>query len=409
LKSNSKKDKIMNLTKLSCCCRATLLFSLTLSLFLASGCSGNRHTAISEIDPTGFNHLDSLVLPENFADTVDGKVTALFVLKNSQGLVVKLTNYGARIVSVLMPDTAGKYADIALGYKNISNYLRDPMYLGCAVGRYANRIAKGSFKLDGKKYGLFINNGQNSLHGGRKGFSKVVWDAHQNANEVVFNYESADMEEGYPGKMSVSIRYFLTDTNTLGIEYKATTDKKTVLNLTNHAYFNLGGEGSGDILAHQMLINASRFLPVDTNLIPTGVLQPVENTPMDFRKPTAIGSRINDTYNQLVAGKGYDHCWVIEASGKAEVPALAARVFDPVSGRGLELWTTEPGVQFYSGNFMDGKVSGKSGKAYQFRNALALEPQHYPDSPNQPAFPTTILKPGEEYHQLSMFYFFNQE
>jgi aldose 1-epimerase len=307
-----------------------------------------------------------------------------------------------------MPDTAGKYADICLGYKTLSDYLKDPMFLGCAVGRYANRIAKGSFNLDGVKYNLFVNDGQNSLHGGKKGFDKVVWDAQQNGNEVVFKYESADMEEGYPGKLSVTIRYFLTDTNTLGIDYKAVTDKKTFINLTNHSYFNLGGEGSGDILSQLMLLNASRFLPVDKTLIPTGILQPVENTPMDFRQPTPIGTRIKESFDQLLAGKGYDHCWVIEPPVREGVPALAARVVDPVSGRGLELWTTEPGVQFYSGNFMNGRVSGKAGKPYLFRHGFALEPQHFPDSPNQPAFPTTLLKPGEEYHQLSVFYFINQ-
>ncbi|MFN8206541.1 MAG: aldose epimerase family protein [Bacteroidales bacterium] len=399
----------MNRPKLKLCCRATLMIPMFLSSFLIMACSGNRQAAVNESDPTGFNKLDSLVRPENFIDTVNGKATALFVLKNSQGLVVKLTNYGARLVSVLMPDTAGKYADICLGYNTISAYRKDPMFLGCSVGRYANRIAKGSFTLEGKKYNLFVNDGQNTLHGGKKGFDKVVWDAQQNGNEVVFNYVSADMEEGYPGNLTVSIRYFLTDTNTLGIEYKAVTDKKTYVNLTNHSYFNLNGEGSGDILSHQMQLNASRFLPVDNTLIPTGILQPVENTPMDFRSPTPIGTRINDSFSQLLAGKGYDHCWVIEPGNMAGVPVLTARVTDPASGRGLELWTTEPGVQFYSGNFMNGRVSGKAGKPYLFRHGFALEPQHFPDSPNQPAFPNTLLKPGEEYHQLSIFNFFNKD
>jgi aldose 1-epimerase len=325
------------------------------------------------------------------------------------GLVVKLTNFGARIVSVLMPDTAGSYSDITLGYRNIKDYVNDNMFLGCVVGRYANRIANGKFSIDGKKYQLFINDGPNSLHGGKKGLNRVVWDGLQNGNEVTFHYYSPDMEEGYPGNLDITVRYFLTDTNSLGIEYEASTDKKTVINLTNHAYFNLQGEGSGDIFGQFMYINADNFLPVNETLIPTGKLEPVENSAMDFRTAHKIGDSIMSSNLQVIAGKGYDHCWILNKTSKDGAISLAATVVDTVSGRGMQLWTTEPGVQFYSGNFMDGKVTGKAGLKYNYRNAFAMEPEHYPDSPNQPNFPTTILNPGEKYHQLSMFYFFTAE
>ena len=344
------------------------------------------------------------VTKQEFGKMAGGEAVDLYVLKNANGIEVAVTNYGATVVSVKTPDAKGNIADIVLGFDNLQGYLSPEPYLGAVVGRYGNRIAKGTFKLDGKEYSLPINNGANSLHGGVKGFDKVVWTAEAKGdNAVVLSYLSKDGEEGYPGNLSVKVTYTLTDTNDLQIDYFATTDKDTVVNLTNHSYFNLAGQGKGDILGHDMQLNSDKFTPVDAGLIPTGELKPVEGTPFDFRKPTAIGSRINDADEQLKLGGGYDHNFVLNRG--AEPLALAAHVSEATSGRVLEVWTAEPGVQFYTGNFLDGTVKGKGGVAYAKRFGFCLETQHYPDSPNQPAFPTTTLKPGQEYKTTTVWKF----
>ncbi len=370
---------------------------LSLSLVLIA-C--NRQSLTND---NGLLALDTLAKQSSFQREIDGKKVDLYCLKNDSGLIVKITNYGAKIVSVLLPDKHGKYGDICLGYPNLEGYFTDSMYLGTSVGRYANRIAKGKFKLDGKEYSLALNNGVNTLHGGFKGFDKVVWDAVQNGDTISLSYVSADMEEGYPGKVTVHLKYILTNANELKMEYEATTDKKTIINLTNHAYYNLHGEGNGDILDHKLEILASATTPVDINLIPTGKIEPVKGTPFDFLVPEQIGKRINDDNQQLKNGKGYDHNWVLDK--KDGELALAIVLTDTCSGRVIELSTTEPGIQFYSGNFMKGTTNGKSGKPHAYRTGVAFEPQHFPDSPNRPNFPKVELKPGETYKQLSIVRF----
>jgi len=335
--------------------------------------------------------------------TVSGQNVEMFTLRNAHGVEVKATSYGAIITSIVTPDRNGRPGDIVLGFDTIEGYLKDSPYFGAVVGRYGNRIARGRFTLDGHTYALATNNGPNHLHGGLKGFDKVVWKAEllQGRTGVAFSRLSPDGEEGYPGNLDVRIAYELTDRNELVIDYHATSDKATPVNLTQHSYFNLAGEG--DILGHQLMIAADRYTPVDTTLIPTGDLAPVEGTPFDFRTATAIGARIDQANEQLKNGGGYDHNWVLtrNAAGRQ----LAARVVEPKTGRTLEVSTTEPGVQFYSGNFLDGKVVGKGGRAYQRRSGLCLETQHFPDSPNQPKFPSTILRPGGAYESQTVFTF----
>lgn len=374
------------------------LLLLCSSLLLFSSCK----LAETPLD-NGFISVDTLVKPENFQKEIDGKMVDLYTLKNDSGLVVKFTNFGARIVSVLMPDKNGKYADITLGYPSIDEYTKDDMYLGITVGRYANRIAKGTFSIDGKEYHVPINNGKNSLHGGLKGFHFLVWDAKQSKDTLTFILNNPDMAEGYPGNLKVKLSYIITNSNELKMEYEATSDKKTVINLTNHAYYNLHGEGEGDILDHFVEIFANQTTPVDDGLIPSGKLAEVVGTPFDFNLPVEIGKRINEENEQLKFGNGYDHNWVL--SKKPGEIGLAVRLYDTISGRVVEFYTTEPGVQFYSGNFMTGKVKGKSGKPYNYRSAVAFEPQHFPDSPNHPNFPSTLLSPGEVYKQTSIVKF----
>jgi aldose 1-epimerase len=319
----------------------------------------------------------------------------------------RITNYGGILVSLLIPDKSNKPGDVVLGYDSLSSYLKATSYFGAIVGRYGNRIGKGRFTLEGKEYALNVNDGHNTLHGGLKGFDKVVWEADESTPatqpSLSLSYLSRDGEEGFPGSLKASVVYTLTDSNELRIDYTASTDKPTVLNLTHHSYFNLAGAGSGDILSHELMLNADRFTPIDSGIITTGELKPVEGTPMDFRTPTAIGARIGVKDDQLRFGRGYDHNWVLNRTG--EGLSLAARVWEKTSGRVMEVWTTEPGVQFYTGNFLDGTAIGKGGKAYAYRTGLCLETQHFPDSPNKPTFPTTVLRPGEKFTSTTVYKF----
>jgi aldose 1-epimerase len=336
----------------------------------------------------------------------DGTPIDLYALADGR-IEARIMNYGGYLVSLKVPDRSGKLEDVVLGFDTLdqyvtNNYRNNTAFLGPLVGRYANRIAHGSFTLDGRKYSLPLNNGENSLHGGPHGFHNQVWKAKSVTNGVELSYLSKDGEEGYPGDLSVVVRYTLTD-GALRIEYSATTDKPTVLNLTSHSYFNLAGQGQGNILDHRLTLHASRFTPVDANLIPTGELREVASTPLDFRKSTRIGEPIDADNEQLHLGKGYDHNWVLDKKGRTL--AEAAEVYEPTSGRVLKVLTTEPGIQFYSGNFLDGTIKGKGGTPYVRRSGLCLETQHFPDSPNHPDFPSTELKPGEHYHSVTVYSF----
>lgn len=325
-------------------------------------------------------------------------------LTNANGLKATITPYGGKVISLYVPDKDGNLADVVLGYDSASQYPAGNPYFGALIGRYGNRIGKGQFSIDGAAYQLATNNGANALHGGPGGFHNVLWTvAETTANSITLTYISADGEEGYPGTFTAKVIYTLTDSNELTIDYEATTDKTTVVNLTHHSFFNLAGEGVGDILNHELQIIADAFTPVDEGLIPTGELKPVAGTPFDFNKPTAIGARINQEDVQLKYGKGYDHNWVLTRKGDGL--SLAAVVTEPTSGRTMEVWTTEPGLQFYSGNFLNGSDGGKGGKQYQFRTAFCLEAQHFPDSPNKPEFPSTLLRPGSVYTQKTVYRF----
>jgi aldose 1-epimerase len=340
-----------------------------------------------------------------FGRTQDGTPVDLYTLRNTNGVEVKISNYGGIVVSIKAPDRKGQFGDVVLGYDNLEGYLKQNPFFGCLVGRYANRIAKAKFTLDGKEYTLAANNGPNAIHGGIKGFDKVVWDAKVLATPegpaLELHYLSKDGEEGFPGNLSVTAVYLLTDDNSLKLECAATTDKTTVVNLTQHSYFNLAGKG--DVLKHEVMIAADKFTPVDSTLIPTGELRPVEGTPLDFRTATAIGARIAQEEEQLKFGHGYDHNWVInKPPGQL---GLMARVSEPTTGRVLEVLSTEPGLQFYTGNFLNGSITGKGGWVYQARNGLCMEPGHFPDSPNHPEFPSVVLKPGEVYHNTIIYRF----
>ena len=340
-----------------------------------------------------------------FGQTKEGTPVYLYTLRNGTGAEAKISNYGGLVVSLEVPDKQGKLGDVVLGYDKLSDYLKDSPYFGALIGRYGNRIAKGKFTLDGKEYTLATNNDQNALHGGLKGFDKVVWEptlvASAQGPALKLTYLSRDGEEGYPGNLSVTAVYTLTHDNALKLEFTATTDKDTVVNLTHHSYFNLAGRDS--ILNHIVMIPADKYTPVDSTLIPTGELPLVEGTPFDFRTPTAIGARINQDNEQLKFGKGYDHNWVINKPlGQY---GLMARVTEPTTGRIMEVYSDEPGLQFYSGNFLDGTLIGKGGWAYQFRNGFCMEPQHYPDSPNKPGFPSVVLKPGQTFHNVIVYKF----
>jgi len=357
--------------------------------------------------PKADKKCDLLQKSENFNKVVEGKKIGLYTLQNKNNMAVQLTNYGARLVSVITPDKNNHMADITLGFTTIDEYLSESMYLGCIVGRFANRIKEGKFSLNKVDYSLFINNGVNSLHGGKYGLDKKIWQAEQSKNSVTFTYTSPDMEEGYPGNLTLKQKFTLSENNELTLEYWAETDKATPINLSNHAYWNLNGEGDKSILNHTWTILADSFTPVDSTLIPFGESKSVDNTPFDFRNETAIGKRINNKNTQLSYGGGYDHNWVLNRKTTSDLEK-AATLYSPESGRAIDIFTTEPGMQFYSGNFMDGSVKGKSGKAYAYRSALVFETQHFPDSPNQPNFPNTILKPGEKYYQKTVYKFYTR-
>jgi aldose 1-epimerase len=341
---------------------------------------------------------------ESFGRTPDGKQIDLYTLTNTNGLKARIMNYGAILVSLEVPDKNGKFADITLGYDTPDGYFEESPYFGATIGRYGNRIAKGRFTLDGVEYKLATNNGENHLHGGIKGFDKVMWNAMEVRTKegvgVKLTYLSKDGEEGYPGNLSCTVIYILTNNNELKISYEAETDKPTVINLTNHSYFNLTGQGNGDILGHELMIDADNYTPVDEGLIPTGEIKSVKDTPMDFTAPTPIGSRIDQ-----VPG-GYDHNYVLNSGG--DTMALAVRVYEPTSGRVMEIYTTEPGIQFYSGNFLDGSITGKQGKVYYKHYGFCLETQHFPDSPNKPHFPSVVLRPGEKYTHETIHKFYTK-
>jgi len=352
-------------------------------------------------------HAQASVTKASFGKTADGENVDLYTLRNTKGVEAKITNLGGIVVSLKVPDKNGKFDDVVLGFNDLDSYLKPGPYFGALIGRYGNRIAKGRFTLNGVEYKLAVNNGENHLHGGIKGFDKVIWTGRESKTKagpaVILTYLSKDGEEGYPGNLNVTVVYTLTNNNELKIEYSATTDKDTVTNLTHHSYFNLAGEGNGDILNHLVTIKATRFLPTDAGSIPTGELRNVSGTPFDFLKATGIGARINQDEEQLKLGNGYDHTWII--NGRPGTLRLAAQAYDPTSGRRMQVWTTEPGMQFYTGNFLDGTLTGKSGKIYQRRYGFCFETQHYPDSPNHPAFPTTTLKKGATYRSTTIYRF----
>lgn len=342
----------------------------------------------------------------SFGQIKPGTPVNLYRLANCKGMEVSITDYGATLVALTVTDKYGKPADVLLGYDSLEEYIMGAGYFGCIVGRYANRIARGCFHIEDKQYLVTRNETRNHLHGGVRGFDKVLWETiatDGDKSQLQFSYLSKDGEEGYPGNLWVKVAYKVTEDNELRIDYLATTDQPTILNLTNHAYFNLAGAGSADILEHELFINADRFTPVDKYLIPTGELRPVAGTPMDFTRCTRIGARIGQNDHQLSVGQGYDHNWVLNTNGRLSEPA--ARVYDPGSGRIMEVFTTQPGLQFYTGNFLNNHIKGKNGKKYAYRGGFCLEAQHFPDSPNHPHFPSTLLEPGSVYAQTTVYRF----
>ena len=371
--------------------------SLLAGLGLLATIAGSAHAA------------SGTITQKPFGTAPNGQAVTLYTLTNPSGVQISIMNYGGIVQSLLLPDKSGKLGDVVLGYNSLDKYVANSPYFGAIVGRYANRIAKGQFTLDGKSYQLAVNNGPNSLHGGKVGFDKVVWtatpmpNAPHGAVALHLHYLSKDGEENYPGNLNVDVTYTLSNDNTLALDYKATTDADTVVNLSSHIYWNLDGQGSGTILNQFARINADKFTPTDPTQIPTGALQPVAGTPFDFRTSTAIGNRINQSDPQLAAGMGYDHNWVLNKSRRGLTEA--ASFYSPQSGRTVDVYTDQPGLQFYSGNFLDGTITGKDGAVYQKHDAFVFEAQHFPDSPNHPSFPTTELKPGETYTQHTVYKF----
>lgn len=396
---NIINQKILNRTK---------TFFAIASVATVLSCNNSSNTndnANSTHDSTSATDAGMIPDKKNFETTIDGKQTDLYLLKNHNGMEAAITNYGGRLVSLLVPDKNGKMTDVVVGFNSVQAYENSTEpYFGATIGRFGNRIANGKFTLDGKQYNLYKNNGPNTLHGGKKGFQAVVWDANKlDDSTIELHYISKDMEENFPGNLDVTVTYSLTADNGFKCEYKATTDKKTVVNLTNHAFFNLNGEGSGTVLNHTVQIYADKYTPVDSTLIPTGKIEPVTGTPLDFTKPETIGARINSNDEQLKYGGGYDHNFVLNKS--SDSLTHAATVVGNMSGIVMDIYTEEPGLQFYSGNFMQGKNTFKGGSKDGFRTAFAMETQHFPDAPNQPAFPTTVLKPGETYHTETIYKF----
>ena len=349
----------------------------------------------------------SSIQKQKFGETNDGTPIDIYTLTNKNGAKVSITNYGAIVQSLYVPDKDNKMLDVVLGLDSLKDYIKLSPYFGAIVGRYGNRINKGKFKLNGKEYQLSINDGKNTLHGGIKGFDKRVWQAEEVKSDLgpalKLTYKSADMEEGYPGNLTLSVTYTLTNDNELRLDYNATTDKETILNPTHHSYFNLSGDPNNTILNEKLMIDAEKFTPIDDGLIPTGKLKDVAGTPMDFRQPTIIGSRINDNYEQLKFGHGYDHNWVLN-NYNGSVRKVAS-VYDSTSGIFMEVYTDQPGLQFYSGNFLNGTITGKKGIVYKQRTGLCLEAQHFPDSPNEKDFPPVTLKPGDVYKQTTYYKF----
>lgn len=373
----------------------TLTLTMLASAVIMAGCA------------TKSPSVEATITHEPFGTTADGTPVEIYTLRNQNGMETRIMTYGGIIQSLKVPDKNGQFGDVTLGYDTLDGYLTNSPYFGALIGRYGNRIAKGHFSLDGQEYTLATNNVPNSLHGGIKGFDKVVWnvvkaDVGPKGPELQLSYLSKDGEEGYPGNLQVTATYTLfSKENALRLKFRATTDKDTVVNLTAHSYFNLAGQG--DVLSQVVYIDADKYTPVDSTLIPTGELAPVTGTPFDFRTPTAIGARIGDDNEQLKFGRGYDHNWVV--NHKMGKLALDARVTDPANGRVFEIWSTEPGLQFYSGNFLDGTIIGKGGQVYPHRGTFVMEPQHFPDSPNHANFPSTVLHPGEVYHNTIVYRF----
>ncbi len=388
----------INILKLS----TSIVFIMTIA-----SCSNTPHAA-AEKNTDSSKEQEKNLLPSKtaFQQVIDGKQTDLYVLKNKNNMQAAITNYGGRLVSLLVPDKDNNLTDVSVGFDNVLQYQTSTEpYFGATIGRYGNRIAKGKFSLDGKKYSLFNNNGPNTLHGGRKGFQYVVWDARQIGDSILeLSYLSKDMEEGYPGNLQVKVIYQLTDNNELKLSYEAVTDKKTVVNLTNHAFFNLNGVGSGSINNHLLFINADNFTPVDSTLIPSGKIVPVAGTPFDFRQPVTVGKNVDANDGQLKNGKGYDHNFVLNKNTSAGLNH-AATVSADKTYIVMDVFTQEPGLQFYGGNFMQSKNTMKGGGKDDFRTAFCLETQHFPDSPNQPAFPSTVLEPEKVYRSSSVYKF----